>query len=159
MQYRRFIVGLGISLVGLCATAYPQGASAMPQMISDYLNSGSLDLGEPMVQNISYQENSISIAANEISSASLVIEGQGASSVNLKVKLNGRSVRTISNGNRVVIPLQRCLANGSCTVEINGNYGPEDSGIITEISTPSTTSRQEYGGNGTISQRINISTY
>jgi hypothetical protein len=159
MQYRRFIVGLGISLVGLCATAYPQSASAMPQMISDYLNSESLNLGEPMAQSISYQENSISIAANEVNGAYLVIEGQGASSVNLQVKLNGKLVRPILNGERVEISLKGCLRSGFCRVDINGNYGPENSGIITEISTPSTTSRQESGGNGAVSQRINISTY
>ncbi len=163
MQYRHLMVGLGISLVGLCATAYPQSASAMPQMISDYLNSGSLNpslsLGEPMAQSSSYQENSISISANEVNSASLVIQGQGASDVNLRVKLNGRFVRSVRSGDQVVISLRDCLASGSCRVDVNGSYGPENSGIITTISTPSTNSRQEASGDGTIAQRINIYTY
>ncbi|MEI6427986.1 MAG: hypothetical protein WCO45_06285 [Pseudanabaena sp. ELA607] len=162
MQYRRFLIGLGISsLLGLGATAYPQSASAMPQMISDYLNSGILNLGqnlgEPMAQNSSYQENSISISSKETNSASLSIEGQGAKNVNLQVRLNGKLVKSISNGDRVVISLKNCLAGRSCTVDISGSYGPENSEIITEISTPSTTSQQTSGGNGTVSQRINLS--
>jgi hypothetical protein len=153
MPFRFFYTNVGIRLYLLCSL-FPF-LCALPSFASE--QSGSPQL---MAQRSSYQESTLSISDNDLrNGVSLMISGQSSStSLSLKVQLNGKTVRWISGTSPAKISLNSCFANQSrrCVIDITGSYSPSYSGLLTEIVTGGSSSQQETGGSGVVSQRLQV---
>lgn len=139
-------IGLGVRLSIL--TCLISSLHMFPAFASDWSTS----------QSSNYQENTLSIDPNDLkSNVTLMISGQSANTtLDLKVRLNGKLVNLAKHSKRAEISLNKCFVNHSCVIDISGNYAPSGSGIITQVVSASSNSRQESGGNGAISQRIQL---
>ena len=144
---------MGIGLYALCSL-FPFLCD-LPSFASE--QSGSRQL---MSQRSSYQESTLSISDKVLrNGVTLIISGQSSStSLLLKVQLNGKTVRRISGTSKANISLNSCFANSSrrCVIDITGSYSPSYSGLLTEIVTNESSSQQETGGSGVVSQRIQV---
>ena len=106
-------------------------------------------------QQVSYQENTISLNSNELQQP-LYLEITAPKNTKLvgKILLEDKAIANLRNN--LTINLSSSLKSGKNTISITGNYEPESNSVSVKLQGKNTQSTTSTGGSGILQQKLII---
>ncbi|MDZ8051373.1 MAG: hypothetical protein RMX68_003875 [Aulosira sp. ZfuVER01] len=105
-----------------------------------------------------YQENAISLSADNLSHPHILSINTSGSQLQGKIIFNGKVIKQI-RGKSAYINLSPYLSVGEYTVKIVARYYPTSSSVNVELTGPGIDVTQATSGNGVLNYTLNVSVY